>query len=371
MLRPGRRRPRKNPVKHWKETGELLSRAARLRESGRKAALATVVRIEGSAYRRPGAKFLVEDDGRTSGGVSGGCLETDVREAALRCLAGGEPALLHYETGSDDRAVFGLGLGCNGSVDIFLQPAAGGEAREKILELLAGETAFAASTVVSGPGAGQTIVVEADGVVTGSTGDPARDTRIARLSGEFLARRESRLETPEGSEVFHEILVPPPHLVLFGAGDDAMPLCAFASDAGFRVTVVDHRAAYATRERFPGASRLVAARPGQAAGEIPLTPRTYAVVKAHSFALDRDWTGILLAAASPYVGILGPRARALEILRQLGAAEDARVHGPVGLDLGAEGPEQIAISIVAEILAVHSSREPWPLREKEGAIHAS
>src|SRR5512144_2684716 len=122
MLRPGRRRPRKNPVKHWKETGELLSRAARLRESGRKAALATVVRIEGSAYRRPGAKFLVEADGRTTGGVSGGCLEADVRENALALIEGGTPRLLHYDTGSDEETVWGLGLGCEGAVDVFVQP---------------------------------------------------------------------------------------------------------------------------------------------------------------------------------------------------------------------------------------------------------
>ena len=359
-------------MKHWKETGELLSRAARLREAGRKAALATVVRIDGSAYRRPGAKFLVEDDGRTSGGVSGGCLEADVREAALRALNDGEPRLLHYETGSDDREVFGLGLGCNGSVDIFLQRAAEGEAPESVLELLEGETAFAVVTVVAGPaGVGRSLVLGPEESFSGSTGDPALD-RVARTrAADLLARRESRLESLGESRVFFEVLVSPPHLAIFGAGDDAVPLCAFASDAGFRVTVVDHRAAYVTRERFPGAARLVVERPGDGSGRIPLTARTYAVVKTHSFAYDRQWARVLLSTAIPYVGMLGPRARAREILRQIGSEEDSRVHGPVGLDLGAEGPEQIAISNVAEILAAHSSREPWPLRERDGAIHAS
>lgn len=359
-------------MKHWKETGELLSRAAKLREAGRKAALATVVRIEGSAYRRPGAKFLVEDDGRTSGGVSGGCLEADVREAAIRALNDGEPRLLHYETGSDDREVFGLGLGCNGSVDIFIQPAAAGDAPERILELLQGEAAFAVATVVAGSrGLGHSLVVEPDETFAGSTGDPGLDREARARAADLLSRRESRLEALGESRVFFEFLAPPPHLAIFGAGDDAIPLCAFASDAGFRVTVADHRAAYATRERFPAAARLVVERPGDGSGRIPLTPRTYAVIKTHSFAYDRQWARVLLSTEIPYVGMLGPRARGREILRQIGSEEDRRVHGPVGLDLGAEGPEQIAISIVAEILAVHSSREPWPLREREGAIHAS
>ncbi len=362
-------------MKHWKETAEILARAARLREAGRRAAVATVVRIEGSAYRRPGARFLVEEDGRTTGGVSGGCLEADVREAALRALRDREARLLHYETGSDDRAVFGLGLGCNGAVDIFVQPATEGDAAEvagAIRELLNGETAFAASTVVAGPrGVGRSLVLGAEGILAGSTGDPGLDRETSRHGLELLGRRDSRLETLGPAEVFTEVLTPPPHLVIFGADDDAIPLCSYASDAGFRVAVADHRSAYPTRERFPAAVRLLAVRPCEETSGLPLGPRTYAVVKTHSFAHDREWARQLLAAGIPYVGLLGPRARAREILRQIGAERSDRVFGPVGLDLGAEGPEQIAISIVAELLAACSAREPWSLREKDGAIHAS
>ncbi|HKF45655.1 MAG TPA: XdhC family protein [Thermoanaerobaculia bacterium] len=358
-------------MKHWKETGELLSRAAELKDKGRTAALATVVRIEGSAYRRPGAKFLVEDDGKTSGGVSGGCLEEDLREAALRAIRDGQARLLHYETGSDDQAVFGLGLGCNGSVDVFLQTAPEGDAPRKVLERLGGESPFAIATVLEGQRAGRSLVLGAEGILAGTSGDAGLDREILRRAADLLARRRSSLETIEDARVFIEVLAPPPHLAVFGAGDDAIPLCAYASDAGFRVTVVDHRAALVTRERFPAASRLLVERPGEGSGQIPITPRSYAVVKTHSFAYDRQWAGLLLATEIPYVGMLGPRARSREILRQLGLSEDDRVRGPVGLDLGADGPEQIAVAIVAEILAVHSSREPWPLREKEGAIHVS
>jgi xanthine/CO dehydrogenase XdhC/CoxF family maturation factor len=361
-------------VKHWKETAEILARAARLREAGRRSAVATVIRIEGSAYRRAGAKFLVEDDGKTSGSVSGGCLEADVRENALRVVRDGEPVLLHYETGSDDRTVWGLGLGCNGSVDILVQPAAGGDAREaeeRIRELLEGENAFAVTTVVKGPGVGRALVQVAEGVLAGSTGDPDLDRELVRQGAELLGRRESRLFASGPAEVFTEVLMPPPHLLLFGAGDDAIPLCSYASQAGFRVTVADHRAALLSPDRFPSAFRLLEERPGEGSGRIPLGPHAYAVVKTHSFAHDRAWVRALLASNVPYLGLLGPRARAREILRQIGAESSDRVFGPVGLDLGAEGPEQIAIAIVAEILAVCSAREPWSLREKESPIHAS
>jgi len=328
-------------VKHWKETAEILGRAAQLAEAGQRAAVATVVRIEGSAYRRPGAKFLVEEDGRTSGSVSGGCLEADVREVALEVMRSGQPRLLRYETGSDDSSVFSLGLGCSGTVEIFVQPATGDDALEaarEILELLQGDRPFTVTTVVRGEGAGRV-----------------------------------QVDAPEGAapeETFTETLAPPPNLIVFGAGDDAIPLCAYASDAGFRVTVVDHRPATLSQERFPGAFRLDGRRPEEGAAGLPAGPRALAVVKTHSFAHDREWVRQLLAAGVPYIGLLGPRARGAKILSQIGTPASDRVFTPVGLDLGAEGPEQVAISIVAELLAVHSSRQPWSLREKEGAIHA-
>lgn len=362
-------------MKHWKETAEILGRVARLAEAGGRAAVATVVRIEGSAYRRPGAKLLVEENGATLGSISGGCLEADVREIALQVLREGAPRLLHYETGSDDRKVWGLGLGCNGSVDIFVRPATSPAALEiagRVRGLLEGEKPFAVSNLLKGPGpAGSTLVLATEGVVAGSTGDAGLDREIARQAGELLARRESRLHAAGSAEVFTEVLIPPPHLVLFGAGDDAVPLCAYASDVGFRVGVVDHREAYLSAERFPGAARRLALRPEDGTAALPVGPRAYAVVKTHSFAHDREWVRRLLAAGVAYVGVLGPRLRTQEILRQIGAVSSDRVFGPVGLDLGAEGPEQVAVSIVAEILAVRSSREPWPLREKEGAIHAT
>ncbi|HEY6049652.1 MAG TPA: XdhC family protein [Thermoanaerobaculia bacterium] len=363
-------------MKHWKETGELLGRAVRLAESGRGAAIATVVAIERSAYRRPGAKYLVEADGETAGSISGGCLEADVREIALAIAGGAPPRLVRYDTGGDDGSPFGLGLGCSGAIDIFVQRF-GTEEREFAraqLELLSGDAPFAVGTVLGGEAAGRAVVVSAAGARTGTTGQASLDAELAAAAGAAIASRESRRQKLDhtGADVFVEVLDPPPHLVIFGAGDDAMPLCAFSSAAGFRVTVVDHREATLEASRFPGAWRRVLLRPEDGTGSLPLGPRALAVVKTHSFGVDREWMRRLLAAGVRYAGLLGPRARAKEILTQIGADEETarRVYAPVGLDLGAEGPEQVALSIVAELLAFHASREPASLRGKTNPIHA-
>jgi xanthine/CO dehydrogenase XdhC/CoxF family maturation factor len=361
-------------LKHWKETAEVFGRVARLPATGRRAALATVVRIEGSAYRRPGAKLLVEQDGGTLGSISGGCLEGDVREIALGVLRDGVARRRRYDTGADENAAWGLGLGCAGSVDLFVQPVAAPQAVlavERVLELFEEGRPFALCTVVGGaPETGGMVVVSPDGALSGTTGHAELDREIARLSGEWIAGRASRLLPVGPAEVFVEILMPPPQLLLFGADDDARPICASASAVGFRVTVVDHRPAFLAAERFPGAERRVVLRPEEGVAGLPIGPRTYAVVKTHLIAHDREWARRLLAAGAAHVGLLGPRARTREIVREIGAEKDGRVFGPVGLDLGAEGAEQVALSIVAELLAASAGVEPRHLREKGATIHA-
>ncbi|HYN22862.1 MAG TPA: XdhC family protein [Thermoanaerobaculia bacterium] len=334
-------------MSHWKETAEILSRVAGLLAAGRRAALATVVRISGSAYRRPGAKFLIEESGDSLGSVSGGCLEADVREVAKAVLASGTPTLRRYSTGTDEDVVWGLGLGCNGLVDVFIQPATEGplaDQAERLRELLAGDAPFAIATVIGGEDLGTVSLREQ---TTDRTG---------------VLRASDR-------ETFVEGLLPPPHLIVCGAGDDARPLAAYAADTGFRVTVVDHRPALLEPERFPQAARLVLAR-AQEPIELPPADRSLAVVKTHSLAHDQAWVQRLLAAGLPYVGILGPRARTESILREIGAPDSERVFGPVGLDLGADGPRQVALSIVAELLAFTARRQPRHLCERQEAIHA-
>jgi xanthine dehydrogenase accessory factor len=380
-------------MKHWRETTEVVVRVLHLAALGRPAALATVVDITGSAYRRPGAKFLIEDDGRTLGGVSGGCLEADVREIARDVISSGTARLLHYDTGSDDRTVWGLGLGCNGSVDIFVQPATDPVTLETLRIVHArldnrseirGDPRlnFAVATVVSGPAdVGRSVVVSATGDRDGSVGNPELDREVTRLAASAIAHGRSRLDVLDaqapgpkphgpGPVVFSDVLIAPPKLIVCGAGDDAMPLVAYAADAGFAVTVVDHRPAYLTAGRFPAARRLVEGRPDAGVAALDVDVRTLVVLKMHAFEQDRDWLCLFLQTQAPYIGLLGPRARAEKLLDLAGSPSEQRVFGPVGLDVGAEGPEQIAISIVAELLAVHARQQPGHLRERGAVIHA-
>ena len=359
-------------MKHWQETSRILRSLLNCAEQGRTAALATVIHIEGSAYRRPGAKMLILDDGAMLGSVSGGCLEADVREVALSVMHGGDARLLHYDTGTDYQLPFGLGLGCNGSVDIFVQRAVPDllEIGGRLTRLLQGDNTFAVCTIVRGPRAiARSVVVTSRGQRFGSTGDVNLDHRIATDTNDLLATGLSQRRDFGGYEVFVDLQVPPPSLVVFGAGGDTRPLARCAAEVGFRVTVVDHRRAYLASDGYPAEVRLVEARADTAAPDILLGPLTYAVVKTHSVEHDRKWVARLLASDVPYIGVLGPRARTEEILRELRSETDERVFGPIGIDLGADGPEQIAVSIVAELLARVSGREPMHLRQRESAIH--
>jgi xanthine dehydrogenase accessory factor len=358
-------------VKHWHETAAILDQASRLAAAGVRSAVATVVRISGSAYRRPGAKFLAAEDGSTAGGVSGGCLETDVRATALEVIREGAPRLLHYETGSDEETVWGMGLGCEGAVELFVAPASSdllSRTAPLIRDLMAKRLPLAICTPVEGAHAGSAIVLGA-GAWSGTTGSPELDAACADHVPARLEAGNSGLERIAGHAVFVDVLRPPPTLVIFGAGDDARPLSAVAAEAGFSITVVDHRRAYLTPERFPAPARLVLRRPEDGVEDLGLDRRSFVVVQMHALRHDREWMRAVENEPVAYVGLLGPRARKEHILQELGMHDGERLFAPVGLDLGADGPEQVAISIVAEMLAVHAGRRPEHLRDKQRGIH--
>lgn len=351
-------------MKHWHETATILERVARLGESGGRAAIATVVRISGSAYRRPGAKLLVEESGRTTGGISGGCLESDVRAAALEVLGGAGPRLLHYDTGSGEETVWGLGLGCEGAVDLHVAQA-DPRVCTPLRELIAARAPFAITTALP---AGSPVAF-ARGALLAAGGTPALDCELEKRAARLLERGESRVEELGPQSFFIDVLLPPPHLMIFGAGDDARPLALLAAEAGFEITVVDHRPAYLTPERFPPPAKLLLRRASDGVADLAVGRRHFAVVQTHALRHDRDWLDALLPLSLGYVGLLGPRGRAAEILRQLARPPAEKLYSPVGLDIGADGPEQVAVSIVAELLSVHSSRAPNHLRERKRGIH--
>lgn len=370
-------------MKKWLETREVLDRLAELSRGGKGAALATVVRVRGSAYRHEGAKMLVAEDGSTTGNVSGGCLEADVREVALRVLRSGDPELRSYCAGSDEVAAWDLGVGCEGKVEVLVARASEPRATER--DLLAGTAPFASCMRIDVPE--RRLVVTRDGVhgsLVGTELDTDLDAEVGALARQRLDGGESALLVVSGHDVFVDVLAPPPQLIIVSGGADAQPLARFASEIGFRVIVVDRRPGLLTRERFPRAELVVASAEelidelvtrGDPSG-LATSQRfsdTFAVVMTHTYADDRAYIGALLDTNVAYIGVLGPRRRTERMLSELTAkrpVDEGRVYGPVGLDIGTDGAEQVALSALSEILAVRSGREPASLRERGSPIHA-
>jgi len=360
-------------MKEWRETAEVLDSLAAARAAGKRVALATVVRVRGSAYRHEGAKLAVAEDGTTAGNVSGGCLEQDVREVARQVLKSDAPEGRSYCSSADEIAAWDLGVGCEGQVDVLVEPA---DARPDERALLDGRRAFVACGVLPGErgptGEGQRVIVTAERA-SGTLGAPDVTARAVTRARELLEAGESGIHEIARRQVFFNVLRPPPQLVVLGAGDDARPLVRFAADVGFRVVVVDRRPGYLTRDRFPAAAALIDAGGDGLVDALPLDAECYAVVMNHNFADDQAYVRALLRTPVGYVGMLGPRQRTERILRNLaaeGSADDARVYGPVGLDIGTDGAEQVALAVIAEILAVRSGRRAKSLRERRAPIHA-
>lgn len=350
---------------------------------GEPMALATIVGIRGSTYRREGARLLVPASGVPVGTISGGCLEGEVCTVATDVMAEGAARLLHFDLTADDEAVWGWGLGCNGVIDVFIEPAEravqmAGALRRAIDE----QRELVATTVVEAPPASATqpgarMLVSPDGSTEGRLGDgaldaAARDAALRALRDE----RSATLEIASGVRAFVEVLVPPIRLLVCGAGHDAVPLVRFAAGLGWRVEVVDDRAAFLTHDRYPEATGFVNTDPADAATAASVDGRTYAVVMSHNFLRDKDYLRSLLGSPAPYIGMLGPRERFELLLAELeregftpAPGDLSVVHSPAGLDLGSEGPEEIAWAIAGEILATRGGRPGGFLKDRPGPIH--
>jgi xanthine/CO dehydrogenase XdhC/CoxF family maturation factor len=287
---------------------------------GERCALATVVSVEGSSYRRPGARMLVTESGMSTGTISAGCLESDVAEHAKRVMRSAVAKLVEYNTdAASEEEAWGLGLGCNGVVRVLVEP----------------------------------------------TGADSAHIDALRRSLEVPVS----VSVSYASGVFTETLLPPVPLVVFGAGRDVLPVIELAHRLGWRTEVVDPQCRLASRSRFAIADRITLARPEDIAAQVHITTRTMALLMSHNYSHDLAFLRFLLASPACYIGVMGPRQRTERILRELSATEDAgRLHAPVGLDIGANGPAEIALSIVAEIRAVLDGRSGGMLRDREGSI---
>jgi len=348
-----------------KELADIL-RACRERPD-KVAALATVAQTEGSSYRRPGARMLVLEGGETIGSISGGCLEKDVVDHAASVRAARAAILLTYDTSSEEDIVFGAGLGCKGVVRILLEPIQ--PPFIGFLEhIFQSQQAGAVATVFQGNEVGHRLMLDPDGRVSHDIADPGlRDALMDAVQNALRNGRSTEIEHRDAAALV-EIIHGPQPLVIFGGGYDAIPLVRIAKELGCHVTVVDARPAYADAKRFPGADAVVLARPEQAAEKIALTDRTAAVVMAHHYLTDSAVFASLRPRKLRYLGVMGPRKRA----EKMAAENDLSlqgVHNPIGLDIGADSPEQIALAIMAEIQAAGAGRSGGSLREKNGPIH--
>jgi len=341
--------------------------------------LATVVAVSGSSYRKPGARMLMGEDGWLAGGVSGGCLESDIVRKAFFWTSTG-PRLLRYDSTGDnaeDEGGLSFALGCNGVVDVLLERCEPGpvdalafaaEAR------LAGRRAVVA-TVYRGPlhVVGSRLLVREDGTEEGNLAGALRDA-VREAAREALEAGRTWSGPCGGVDVLVEVVEPPHPLVLFGSGFDVVPVVAQAAGLGWQVTVVADRPAETLRRRFPLAHSVVSAKARDAVDALALSPRTLAVLMTHSLPQDRELLPRLLPKALRYLGVLGPRSRTERLLAEMSPgptpAQLEKLHAPVGLDLGAEGAEEIALSILAELQAVVSDREGGKLRERQAPIHS-
>lgn len=361
---------------------------------GGSATLASVVHTAGSTYRRPGARLLVRPDDSVVGLVSGGCLEGDLveRAAAVRGSGGGGPVLVRYDATREDDIVWGLGLGCAGVVEVLLERISRREPGP-LAFLAACLEARAPGVLVTGLGgavaAGARATLAADGAfdpgpwadpggALGRRADapPALIEAARRAQAERRTRRV-RLPVAAGSaDALVEFVPPAPRLLVFGAGPDAGPVVRLAFALGWAVEVVDGRRAFARPERFPEAAAVRLCEPEAVADEIAVDGDTLALVMTHHYLHDRAIVAALLRSPARYLGVLGPRRRTEDLLADLRrdglAVEDEaleRLFAPAGLDLGAEGPEAIALAVVAEMQAVLAGRAGGWLRERKGPIH--
>jgi xanthine/CO dehydrogenase XdhC/CoxF family maturation factor len=342
------------------------------------AVLATVAHVTGSAYRRPGARMLMLPNGGRVGSISGGCLEGDVSKKAWWWTEDGRPTVRVYDTSSEDDAVWEFGLGCNGVIHVLLERVENPATRMALefLDLCRQSRKEAVMATVIHRGGNSRLEVgdrwfqDDSGVSGGSLKGTAAEREIRSLARSCLRERKSRLVHMADAQLFVEFIGRPLSLVVFGAGHDALPVVLLAQRQGWRVTVADGRQPNARPERFPEADRVILTSARDPLAGIEIGPDTAVVLMTHDFSHDEKLLRAILPKRPKYLGLLGPRNRAERLFRNLGERMGPSVHAPVGLDLGIDTPESIALSIVAEVTAVQAGRTAGFLRYRGEPIHA-
>ena len=351
---------------------ELRDVLARWRADGESIAMATVIRVDGSAPRGEGAKMLIARSGRIFGSVSGGCVESAVADAAQNVLASGRPTTARY--GINKNMMWDVGLSCGGAIDVYIESLEHGGTPAfddgAVLFTVLGDAERPGERLCAtrGPDVRWTL--------DGSLGDPAADAGLLVAAEDACRSGASRVRSIAGREVFVDPQVPESRLVIVGAVHIAVALCSFASRAGFTVTVVDPRPQLNNAERFPDAAQRIVAWPEEALPELRVDDHCYVAVLTHDEKFDDPTLDFVLRRSPRYVGAIGSKKTQALRRRRLadaGIAPDAidKLHAPIGLDIGAESPDEIAIAILAEMIAAKYDRSGAPLKDRAHAnIHA-
>lgn len=323
--------------------------------------LGTVYDTLGSTYSKAGHRILIAANGDYQGLVSGGCLEGDLAERARKVVVSRLPCAVTYDLRDEVDELWGLGVGCNGLIRVFLQPLLPAEDYEPfaaIARCLLGKHRAAIATVIDSPdpaiAPGATLIASDEssrswGLPRALADEFAAQCRSVSVSGAASYRKER-----SGLEVLYAPLIPVPMVLVLGAGLDAIPLVGMAADLGWRVTVADHRPGYLQRGGFERAENAVLVEPDALRDSLPLDDFDAVIVMSHHLLTDRKYLAQLASIRAPYLGVLGPPARRKRLLAELAADAPglhARLKGPVGLDIGADSPEAIALSILAELQA--------------------
>jgi len=363
-----------------REITEILKAYQKAEKDNIRTALATVVHVEGSSYRRPGARMLITEEGILTGAISGGCLEGDALRKALSAIVQQQNKLITYDTTDQDDAEFGIQLGCNGIVHILFEPINPTDKLNPILlltELKRNREAAVLVTLFSMGGQihpGTSLIYRKN---SNSSKLPAGIAdRVLSDADNTLNNQTSHFEAYIIDEQkvtgFLEFVLPPLSLIIAGAGNDAQPLAEMASMLGWDVTIADGRPTHATPKRFEKVSRILVTKPSQLLGQLNIDEQTAFVLMTHNYNYDTELLGLLLDTDARYIGTLGPKKKLIRMLDDLGLNTEenqVRVYGPVGLDIGAETAEEIAISILAEIKSAFTGASARFLKDKVHPIH--
>lgn len=370
-----------------KEIKEILQAYEAACDVGKQVALATVVHVEGSSYRRPGARMLITEDGQLTGAISGGCLEGDALRKAFLVMMQKATTLVTYDTNDEDDATLGLGLGCNGIIQVLIEPINPNEENNPIqlLRHLASQrqqgslvTLFSLTDKKSHYAGTWFLVTEKETIFRNNTPLNERFVEDAR---KVLNNEQSEFKTYISGwntiSAFIEFVNRPISIIVAGAGNDVQPLIQMASLLGWDTTVVDGRPDYASTQRFLPSCKVLVAKPHEILNTIAIDQQTVFLLMTHNYNYDKSLLQLLLQKKLSYIGMLGPRNKFQRMLSEykeegieISEQQLATVHSPVGLDLGADTPQEIALSILAEIKAILSTKAVLPLKDKAERIHS-